>query len=54
MKNAFAAVGKIANKTVIIIDDVYTTGTTINSVAKVIRTNNKAITTVAFSAAMPE
>ncbi|MFP4547052.1 MAG: ComF family protein [Fidelibacterota bacterium] len=54
MKDAFAAVGKTDNKTVIIIDDVYTTGTTINSVAEEIRRNNKAITTVAFSAAMPE
>ncbi len=54
MKNAFAAVGKIDNKTVIIIDDVYTTGTTINSVAEEIRANNKVIKTVAFSAAMPE
>ncbi len=54
MKNAFAPQNKIKSKTVIIIDDVYTTGTTINSVAEVIKTNNKAITAVAFSAAMPE
>jgi ComF family protein len=54
MKNAFAPSGRIKNKTVIIIDDVYTTGTTINTVAGVIKNNNEAITAFAFSAAMPE
>ena len=54
MQQAFASDKVIDKNFVIIVDDVYTTGTTINSVAEVIKQNNKNIQVLAFSAAMPE
>ena len=53
MKNAFRLNKEISNKTIILIDDVFTTGTTMNSVAEILKSKDN-IYVFAFCAAMPE
>ncbi|MBN2279934.1 MAG: ComF family protein [Candidatus Marinimicrobia bacterium] len=54
MHRAFVAQSEIVAKTVIIVDDVYTTGTTINSVAEAMKNKKGNLKIIAYTAAMPE
>jgi len=54
MHGAFALKMKCTASVAIIVDDVYTTGTTINAVAEVLKRQNPSLKVIAFSAAMPE
>ena len=54
MQNAFKFIKKPESQCIILIDDVFTTGTTMNCVAEVIKANNENIFIVGFSCAMPE
>ncbi len=54
MKDAFKLVKPPERNNIIIVDDVYTTGTTMNSVAKILKEANPSVTVIGYSAAMPE
>ena len=54
MHEAFMLKNKFDANVAIIVDDVYTTGTTINCVADALKSQTNSLNVIAFSAAMPE